>query len=66
VGSLVWCYALAYVGEQLGQRWDADPRVRAVLHKVDFLVAAVVLTAVAWFVWHKLRRRTPHDRAETR
>ncbi len=65
-GSLVWCYVLAYVGEQLGQRWDTDPRMRAVLHNFDFMVVLVVLAAVAWFVWHKLRRRTRHDRAETR
>ncbi len=55
-GSFAWCLALAYVGEQLGRRWDTDPRMRAVMHNFDLLVAAVVLAAVAWFVWHKLRR----------
>ena len=56
-GSFVWCYALAYVGEQLGRRWDSDPRMRAVMHNFDLAVVVVVVAAIAWFVWHKLRRR---------
>ncbi len=27
VGSWLWCYALAYVGFKLGERWDSDPRL---------------------------------------
>lgn len=57
VGSFIWCYALAYVGEQLGRRWDSDPRLRAVMHQFHLVVAVVVLAAVALFLWHKLGRR---------
>ncbi len=57
LGSFVWCYALAFVGEQLGRRWDSDPRLRAVMHQFDLVVVLAVLAAAGWFVWHKLRRR---------
>ena len=57
VGSLLWCYALAAVGEQLGRRWDSDPRLRAVMQQFHLVVAFVVVAAIAWFLWHKLRPR---------
>jgi SNARE associated Golgi protein len=27
-GSWPWCYALAYVGYKLGERWESDPGVQ--------------------------------------
>ena len=57
VGSFVWCYALAYFGFRLGQRWDSDPWLRGVMHQFDLIVITVILAAIGWFVWHKLRRR---------
>jgi len=57
VGSFVWCYALAYIGGQLGKRWDSDPRLRALMHRFDLIVVVMVLAAIGRFVWHKLRRR---------
>lgn len=56
-GSFVWCYVLAYVGFRLGQRWDSDPWLRGVMHQFDVAVIMVMLAAIGWFVWHKLRRR---------
>jgi membrane protein DedA with SNARE-associated domain len=57
VGSYVWCLALAYVGQQLGKRWNTDPRLAEVLHRLDALVVVVGLAAVGWFGWHRLHRR---------
>lgn len=54
-GSLVWCYALAWIGEQLGARWESDPRLAAVLHRFDYAIVAMILAAIVWFVWHRLR-----------
>jgi len=53
VGSFIWCYALAYIGFQLGARWDSDPRVRGFLHRFDLLVVAVLLAALGLFVWSR-------------
>lgn len=56
-GSFVWCYVLAYIGEELGKRWDSDPRLQALMHRFHLIVLAGVLAAIGWFAWHKLRRR---------
>lgn len=57
VGSWPWCYALAYIGFRLGRRWEADPRLRNVLHRLDVLVVVVIVLAVGWYLWRHLRRR---------
>lgn len=57
VGSFAWCYALAYVGFQLGTKWDSDPRLRGFLHQFDLVIVALGLAAVAWFVWSRSRQR---------
>jgi membrane protein DedA with SNARE-associated domain len=55
VGSYPWCYGLAWVGMKLGEQWDKDPRLKAAFHRFDLAVGVVIVAAVAWFVWHKLR-----------
>jgi membrane protein DedA with SNARE-associated domain len=50
VGSWPWCFALAWVGMKLGERWATDPRLRQWLHRLDAIVILVLLAAVAWFV----------------
>lgn len=57
VGSLPWCYALAWVGMKLGAKWDSDPRLAAILHRFDYAIVAIGVLLVAWFVWHRLRAR---------
>jgi membrane protein DedA with SNARE-associated domain len=57
VGSWPWCFALAWVGMKLGQQWESDPRLRQILHKLDFVVVGAIVLGVAWFVWHRLKRR---------
>jgi membrane protein DedA with SNARE-associated domain len=55
IGSWPWCYALAYVGYLLGDRWDSDPRLRSFLHRFDFVIVVMLVLGVAWFLWHHLR-----------
>lgn len=57
VGSLIWCFALAWVGETLGVQWNENPALRAAFHSADLLIVALVVLAVAGFVWLRLRRR---------
>ena len=56
VGSWPWCFALAYVGYKLGQRWNADPRLQAVMHRFDWVVVAVIALGLCWYVWRHFRR----------
>ena len=63
IGSLGWCYLLAWIGERLGAKWESDPRLGAILHRFDYAIVAAVVLAVAWFVWSRLRTRaTVSDR----
>jgi membrane protein DedA with SNARE-associated domain len=54
-GSWPWCFALTWVGRELGNRWNTDPRLKAVLHNMDVVIVAVVAIGAIWFVWHKIR-----------
>jgi membrane protein DedA with SNARE-associated domain len=54
-GSWPWCFALTWVGRELGNRWNTDPRLKAVLHNMDVVIIAVVAIGAIWFVWHKIR-----------
>jgi membrane protein DedA with SNARE-associated domain len=56
-GSWPWCFALAWVGMKLGQQWDKDPRLRHVLHRMDVVIAVVLLAAAVWFVRSHWRNR---------
>jgi len=63
VGSYPWCLGLAWVGAWLGEAWHTDPRVKAIYHRFELVIAAAIVGAVVWFVWHKLRELR-RDRAE--
>ena len=63
VGSLPWCYGLAYTGYLLGANWNTDPKLRTILHRLDAVIVAMVLLGLGWWVWRHLRRRGPDARA---
>ncbi|HWI61405.1 MAG TPA: DedA family protein [Symbiobacteriaceae bacterium] len=54
LGMLPWSFAFTYAGFWLGDRWTL---VREQLHKFDLVIIAVLVAAVGWFIWYKLRRR---------
>ncbi len=54
VGSLAWCWVLAYAGFKLGEHWET---VHAQLQKFDYLIAAIVLALMAWYVYGQWPRR---------
>jgi membrane protein DedA with SNARE-associated domain len=56
-GSWPWCFALAYVGMKLGERWESDPRLREIMHRADVAIAVVLAAGLAWYVWRHLRAR---------
>jgi membrane protein DedA with SNARE-associated domain len=55
LGSWPWCFALAYAGSKLGDRWNSDPTFRALFHRSDVVIVLVVLACVAWFAWSRWR-----------
>lgn len=57
VGSWPWCYALAYVGMKLGERWHTDPRLEQWFHRFHLVVEVGLLAVLVWFVWVHLNRK---------
>jgi membrane protein DedA with SNARE-associated domain len=55
VGSWPWCFALALVGERLGAAWQSDPRLHAIMGKLDIVVVAAIVAAAAFYLWHRVR-----------
>ncbi|MGH7154766.1 MAG: DedA family protein [Acetobacteraceae bacterium] len=49
VGSWPWCLLLAFIGTRLGQAWDRDPRLQALMHRLDLVIAAVLAIGVVLY-----------------
>ncbi|MGI8827275.1 MAG: DedA family protein [Chloroflexota bacterium] len=52
LGSLPWCFALAYAGYKLGQHWRD---VGSTLHDYDILVGVVLVALFALFVYRHVQ-----------
>jgi len=52
LGSLPWCYVLAYIGKKLGDNWDT---LGVYFHKFDFIIVAVILLGAVWYVRRHLK-----------
>ena len=63
LGSLPWCYSLAYVGMKLGEAWDTDPRFKAAFHRYHLVVEALILAVIVWFVWTHWKGRVRSSEA---
>jgi membrane protein DedA with SNARE-associated domain len=50
LGSWPWCFALAYVGVKLGERWDSDPALRDFMHRFDGVIVALLAIGFVWYV----------------
>jgi membrane protein DedA with SNARE-associated domain len=57
VGSWPWCFALAWIGMKLGERWDKDPRLKEWFHRMDAVIILVLLAGITWFVWSHWKGR---------
>ncbi len=56
LGSLPWCWALAYAGLKLGERWTV---LREYFHRFDAVLVVSILLAFAWFVRNRWKNRLP-------
>ena len=54
LGSLPWCWALAYAGLKLGERWTM---LREYFHRFDAVLGALILLGAAWFVRNRWKNR---------
>jgi membrane protein DedA with SNARE-associated domain len=60
LGSLPWCWALAYAGMKLGERWTT---LRTYFHRFDAVVGVLLVIGAVWFLrnrWiNRLRTEQP-------
>ncbi|SEF74652.1 membrane protein DedA, SNARE-associated domain [Bryocella elongata] len=61
LGSLPWCYALAYFGMKLGDKWQTDPRFKEVFARFHVAVEAAIVVGFVWFVWTHWKNRDGHS-----
>jgi len=52
VGSVPWCYFLAYIGMVLGRRWES---VRSYFHGVDVIIGIVIVAGFGVWLFHHLK-----------
>lgn len=52
VGSLIWCWGLAWVGQSLGEHWDT---LGVYFHRFDAVIALGILAVAAWWIWRHLK-----------
>ncbi|HTV10153.1 MAG TPA: DedA family protein [Candidatus Aquilonibacter sp.] len=57
IGSLPWCYALAYFGMRLGDKWQTDPRFKEFFHRFHLGVEAAIVLGAVVFVWSHWKHR---------
>lgn len=57
LGSLPWCWALAYGGYHFGARWE---ELREVMRPFDYPIAALVVAFAVWFIWRGIKNRNAH------
>ena len=51
-GAFLWSLPLTWVGYHLGPEWE---QFRSSAQVLDYPIALVVVLAVGWFVWHRVR-----------
>jgi membrane protein DedA with SNARE-associated domain len=52
IGSVPWCYLLAYIGLKLGERWDT---LKAYFHKADLVIGIALAALILLWIWHHFR-----------
>lgn len=52
IGSLPWCYALAYMGRYLGKNWTS---LRSYFHNIDIVIGVFVVVGIAFFIYHHVK-----------
>lgn len=52
LGSVPWCFGLAYIGKKMGDNWDT---LGTYFHKFDFAIGMILLAGLAWFIWRHVK-----------
>ena len=74
IGSIPWCWALAWIGWKLGKHatdimtWKETLKhsLGKWLHVVDALVLLLIVAAVAWYIWRHIKHSRVEKKAPAR
>ena len=58
LGSLPWCFALAYAGMKLGERWKT---LGPYFHRFDTAFVILLVVGALWFIRNHWKNRLPAD-----
>lgn len=56
LGSLPWCFVLAYAGMKLGERWET---LGPYFHRFDTIFLIVLVAGAVWFIRNRWKNRLP-------
>jgi membrane protein DedA with SNARE-associated domain len=54
LGSLPWCFVLAYAGLKLGERWTI---LRQYFHRFDTAIGILIVAGAVWFIHNRWKNR---------
>jgi membrane protein DedA with SNARE-associated domain len=54
LGSLPWCFALAYAGLKLGEHWTV---LRQYFHRFDTVLGILIVVGAVWFIHNRWKNR---------
>ena len=54
IGSWPFCFVLAWVGRELGEQWNSDPRLKAAFHQAHIVIGVLGALAIAFYIWHRV------------
>jgi membrane protein DedA with SNARE-associated domain len=54
LGSLPWCWVLAYAGFTLGERWTT---LREYFHRFDTVIGILLVLGAVWFIHNRWKNR---------
>ena len=52
LGSLPWCFALAYIGKVLGENWES---IRKYFHGADIVIIIIIILGITLFIYRHLK-----------
>jgi len=52
LGSLPWTFALAFIGQKLGQNWE---NLRAYFRGADVIILVLIIIVIVWWIWRHIR-----------
>ena len=53
LGSFIWCWALAWIGLKLGEKWGV---LGVYFHRYDALIVGVLVVGIGVFVWRRIHQ----------